>query len=308
MSALHDQAERLRALAMGRGLSVPSDAGGVARSARRAHVVAIASGKGGVGKTSIAVNVSIALAEAGRETVLIDGDFGLGNADMLCGLSPSRHVGAVVTGQRSLDEIAVRYRPGLRLVPCGSGVASLADLDASARRRFMESFAELERSAEVLVLDCGAGLGPVVLDLLALADTTLIVTTPEPTSVADAYGVIKTVLTREPRPRPGSVRLVVNQSSGAKEAVEIHARMASVCDRFLGFGLPFAGRIAADARVSQSVRMRRPLLLAHPKSEAARDVRSLSAYLESVVRGNEEVSAARRGLLDRLWNLVGGTN
>jgi flagellar biosynthesis protein FlhG len=269
-------------------------------------VVAIASGKGGVGKTNIAVNLSIALADAGRETVLIDGDFGLGNADMLCGLSPSRHVGAVVSGQRSLEEIAIRYRPGLRLVPCGSGVASLADLDGAARRRFMESFAELERSAEILVLDCGAGLGPVVLDLLALADTTLIVTTPEPTSVADAYGVIKTVMTRDPRPRPRSVQLVVNQSSGMKEAVEVHGRIAAVCDRFLGFGLPFAGSIASDGRVSQSVRLRRPLIVVHPKSEASRDVRSLSVYIEAIVCGSEGAAPSRRGLLERLWNLVGG--
>jgi flagellar biosynthesis protein FlhG len=227
---------------------------------------------------------------------------------MLCGLSPSKHIGAVVAGQRSLEEVAIRYRPGLRLVPCGSGIAALADLDDAARRRFMESFAELECSAEILMLDCGAGLGPVVLNLLALADTTLIVTTPEPTSIADAYGVIKTLMTREPRPRAGSVRLVVNQSSGSKEAIEIHARMAAVCDRFLGFGLPFAGRIASDARVSRSVRMRRPLLVAHPKSEAACDVRSLSAYVESVVRGSVVASPGRRGLLDRLWNLAGGTN
>ncbi len=300
MTALSDQATRLRALALG--------AEPVARAARRAHVIAVASGKGGVGKTNIAVNLAIALADSLHETVLIDGDFGLGNADMLCGLSPSRHVGAVVDGRRSLEEIAVQYRPRLRLVPCGSGVASLADLDSASRRRFMEAFAQVERSAEVLILDCGAGLGAVVLDLLALADTTLIVTTPEPTSIADAYGVIKTLMTREPRPLPRSIRLVVNQASGRKEAVAVHARMAAVCDRFLGFGLLFAGMVSLDARVPQSVRMRRPLLVAHPRSEASRDVRSLSVCLERDVLREATACRSERGLLERLWNLVGGTN
>ncbi|MBL8747506.1 MAG: MinD/ParA family protein [Phycisphaerae bacterium] len=304
MSALSDQAARLRALAQKMELA-PRGAGAV-RASDRARVIAVASGKGGVGKTNIAVNLAIALADAGRETVLIDGDFGLGNADMLCGVSPGGHVGAVVQGRRSLEDIAVRYRPRMRLVPCGSGVASLADLDAASRRRFMESFGELERTAEVMILDCGAGLGAVVLDLLALADLTMIVTTPEPTSIADAYGVIKTVATRDPKPAARSVQLVVNQASSLEEARSVHARVSAVCDRFLGFGVPFAGMVSLDARVSQSVRMRKPMLLAHPRCAASRDVRSLSVCLEAGLMKPRGAGCPEQGLLERLWRVLGG--
>lgn len=275
MTALTDQATRLRALAVAAG-PAPS---APARHPGRAAVIAIASGKGGVGKTNLAVNLSIALADAGRETVLVDGDFGLGNADMLCGLTSARHIGSVLEGTRDMNDVAVRYRPALRIVPGGSGIASLADLNDMARARFADAFATLEHSADALILDCGAGLGSIVMDLLALADAAFIVTTPEPTAIADAYGLIKTLAARAPTPAVGSMHLVVNQSSGPREARDVHARIAAVSDRFLGVGVLFAGEVTADIRVSQSVRMRKPFLLAHPRCDAARDVRSLSDYV-----------------------------
>lgn len=318
MTAALDQASRLRALVhdqrqeaapdrLSPPVTGPATHAPARAEGRRAHVIAIASGKGGVGKTSLAVNLAICMARSGRDTVLFDGDFGLGNADMLCGLPPGRHLGSVLSGERAVDDVAARFMPGMRLIPCGSGVAGLADPDAAARRRLAETFEMIARSAEIVLIDCGAGLGPVVLNLVAAADTTLIVTTPEPTAIADAYGLIKSSISAEPRPSPGVFRLVVNQCRSRAEGESVHARIAAVCDRFLGYRLPLAGTVLADSRVGQAVRDRRPLLLTHPRSDAARDVLSLSGSLLRLACSESLTVAASGGAWSRLWRIIART-
>jgi flagellar biosynthesis protein FlhG len=298
MTALADQAARLRALVE---RADPAPCPPAAPPARSAHVIAIASGKGGVGKTCLAVNLSLALAAGGLETVLIDGDTGLGNADLLLGVPAGPHLGAVVRGTRTLDDVAVRVAPRLRLIAAGSGIASLADLDASARSRLIDAFATIERSARVILIDCGAGLGPVVLDLVASADTVLVVATPEPTAIADAYGLIKTLAIREPRPSSGTVRLVVNQAADRAEAARIHARMSAVSERFLGLSIPLSGWVGRDPHVAQAVCARRPFILSAPRSTAGKHVRDLCGSVRERIDREAPRSVEASGLLTRWW-------
>lgn len=291
-----DQATALRALV--ESSNVPS------RSAltRRAVVIAIASGKGGVGKTSIAVNLSIALHELGCRTTLVDADPGMANADVLCGLSPAKRLEAVVLSSghssRTMSQIAIEAPGGFRLVPGAVGVARMAELPREDRAAILSGLADLERDSDIVIIDNGAGLGPSVLSFLNAADLSVIVATPEPPSIADAYALIKCALAQQdadrfadrahrgvaPAPATPPMTMLVNQAADAREASAVHARVAAVCARFLSYPLPMVGAIAQDPRVAAAVRERRPFLLGAPRSPASRDIRAVAGALVRQLR------------------------
>ncbi len=308
-----DQASSLRALVSASREIIRPRSGAPARSAR---VISIASGKGGVGKTTIAVNLCIALAQARTRVTLLDADLGMANADVMCGVMPLRRLERAVAGDehaqrpQSLSELAIDAPGGFRLVPGAAGVARMAELNGEQRAVLIAGVAELASTGDLVVVDTGAGLGRGVRSFLNIADLVLIVATPEPTSIADAYALIKCVLTR-----PGSeliedriglpghrtripISLIVNQVTGADEARKVHTRIASVCARFLTYPLPMAGWISQDVRVGRSVRARRPLLLDSPNCPAAKDLRRIAAEIDST-RVREPARTGRLSALAR---------
>jgi len=252
-----------------------------------AKVIAIASGKGGVGKTNFAVNLSIALAQRGLRVVLIDADLGTANVDVLCGLNPAARLNHVITAipvhdgaRRSASDILIDAPGGFRLLPGAAGVSRMADLTSTQQHRLLEIVGELERDADVLVVDTAAGVGRSVTCLVESADMGIVVTTPEPTSIADAYALVKCLILAESgqwqTEQAARLRLVVNQAGQAGEAAAVHARLRAVCERFLGVSIHMLGEIAQDLRVAQSVRVRRPFLLHAPDCPAARHVVALA--------------------------------
>lgn len=313
-----DQASRLRAMVNATdrpapvsqaepSVAAPSAPATAPSAPRRVWTIAIASGKGGVGKTNVAVNLALALADAGVTTTLLDGDLGLANADLLLGLRAGPHLGDVLTGARTLDQICVRVTPRLTLVPGASGIARLADLDLRQRAMLGVVVERLERRSQALILDCGAGIGSGVLSLVGCADQSLIVTTPEPTAIADAYALIKCVVAARPGAERGSGRmsLVVNQAADTSEGKRVHARIAAVCDRFLAYPLPLAGVIEHDERVRAAVRERRPFLVGSPKSNAARSVRLLSGSLIQQMGGTPQSTPSSGSSLSRMLRAFG---
>jgi flagellar biosynthesis protein FlhG len=278
-----DQASRLRALVdamAGARAAAPARA-----PARRVPVVAIASGKGGVGKTNLAVNLAIALVQAGHRTTLLDADLGMANADVLCGLSPGRRLDQVIAEGGALASCAVAAPGGFLLVPGAVGVARVADLDAPSRQRLVEKLWELEARSDLVLIDTGAGIGRDVLAFAAAADRLLVVLTPEPTSIADAYGLIKCAVTRARASGGGEPRvgLVVNEVRRHTEAERVSARLSGTCERFLGCCPALLGSVRLDERVGQAVRRRQPHLLAWPRCPASRDVRLLASALTGQV-------------------------
>ena len=256
------------------------------RSARRVPIVAIASGKGGVGKTCLAVNLSIALAQRGLRATLLDADLGMANADVLCGLTPRRRLDDALRARgrdgtsEPIRQIAVRAPGGFLLVPGTAGLARPSGLDPDARAVLLSGLAALERDSDIILIDSAAGVGRDVMSFVLSADHAIVVATPEPASITDAYGLVKVARLSAPRrqARP-RLTLVVNQVGSEDEARAVHGRISRCAEAFLGAGVPLMGWISHDAAVPAAVRRRCPHLVHSPRSAASADVRALAGVL-----------------------------
>ncbi len=286
-----DQATLLRALVRSnRPGRVQNDAEPVPV---RVPMIAIASGKGGVGKTVTAVNVCAAIYRQGIRVVLIDADFGTANADVLCGISPTRRLDAMT--QQRLSRICVRTPAGFGLVPGSVGMKHLAKGDVSQRAMVRHAAQELSAAADLIVIDTGAGIDETVVGLCLEADLTAVVATGDPTSIADAYALIKTITLRSrSRGDQPDLGVVINQTRSSREAHAVHHRLAAVSKRFLKHDLAMLGWISRDGKIAESVRQRSPLLAVRARRGGARDLARLSQTL-----------LGRIGLLDQGGNRVG---
>lgn len=266
MTVLMDQAAQLRTL--------------MEQSRPRASVIAITSGKGGVGKSNVAVNLAIQLSSAGRDVVLLDADLGLANADVLCNVDLPFNLSHVIARKKELSEVLVRAPGGFRLIGGASGLARMADLSDFDRQRIVSAMAELETQADIILIDTGAGISPNVLSFTRAADHVLVVTTPEPTAITDAYAVVK-VISRDGGER--RISLLVNQARSHNESRVVFERIAKVARQFLGVNVYDAGYIPADENVPLAVRRRTPFLLGTPRCPASLCIAQLAMRLEQGV-------------------------
>jgi flagellar biosynthesis protein FlhG len=291
-AAVIDQATHLRSL-----MQTTTGTSGVpvqqqtAQLRRRAAVIAITSGKGGVGKSNIAVNLAIKLSMAGKETVLLDADLGLANADVLCNMDLRSNLSHVIGRHKTLQDVIVTGPGGFGLIGGASGLARMADLSDLDRQRLVDAMAELEQRADVILIDTGAGISPNVLTFTRAADHVLVVTTPEPTAITDAYAVIK-VIARQAAADGQALNsdaagqrmsLLVNQVRTAGEARVVHERIAKVARQFLNVKVFDAGYVLHDEAVSDAVRRRTPFVVSAPRSAAAQCIAHLAMRLEQGV-------------------------
>jgi len=246
---------------------------------RRGRLIAVASGKGGVGKTWLSITLAHALARAGQRVLLFDGDLGLANVDIQLGLVPAHDLGGLIAGRASLAESVVTFAAGGFDILAGrSGSGALASLDAPALARVLAELRAATALYQSVVLDLGAGLDRVVRRLAAAADTLLVVATDEPTSLTDAYAVLK--LHAADCPGGGAdTRVVVNQAASAAAGARTFATLARACGAFLGKAPAFAGVVRRDERVRETLRRQGLLLTRHPASPAAADIEQLAAAL-----------------------------
>jgi len=252
----------------------------------------IMSGKGGVGKTNVALNLGFALNQMGHKLMLMDCDLGLANLDVLLGMTPDRNLQDLLSGEATPDDVVLSVEPGLNILPAASGVPELVEMDQNQRDALFETLKELISTYEFLLLDLGAGISDTVLSLARMAQMRVVLVTPEPTSLTDGYAIIKVLHARH------GVRdfcVVVNQAS-AEEARETFQRLNMACKSFLGFELVNLGHIRLDRTVTEAVRNQTPLARFAPQCPAYKDIQSLAARIAQYRVTNIEAIAGRTPL------------
>ena len=240
--------------------------------------VAVTGSKGGVGKSNLVVNVAVSLARSGRRVLLVDGDLGLANVDVLLGLVPQRTVEHLVRGESTLEDLLLTGPSGVRVLPAASGVPELARLNGRNRKRLLTALARSSESADDVLVDTGAGLGEATLSLQIAASRVIVVTTPEPTSLVDAYASLKVIWTADPE-KP--VDLVVNNVDGDADGRRAYDQIARASKHFLGREPGWLGPVYRDPKVGEAVRRQRAVLDLFPTSPAARCYQRIALALAS---------------------------
>ncbi len=261
---MRDQASTLRNLIQRRSADAPTAA------SERARIVAFTSGKGGVGKSNLALNVAVAMAQGGTRVCLLDANPGSSNIDLLCGLNCYWNFGHVLTGAKSLGEVILKGPAGINFVPGASGL-----LDVAVSQELAEQIATLETAYDVLIIDAGTGLTESARRFARVADVTFLVTTPEPTAIADAYATLKAWQGSV----PSMPDVLVNRASSAAQAKQILDRFAQTVELFLRCSAPSGCWVAEDAAVPQAVVARRPFVEIAPDGAATRDVQAIAKRL-----------------------------
>ncbi len=260
-------------------LSAGDQADDLRRLARKvlphARVLVVTSGKGGVGKTNLSVAIALALSP-GRRVVLLDADLGLANVDVLLGVTAQRNLADVIAGRCDMVDALAAGPSGLSVLAGASGVPRMADLGEAERQTLFHQLDGLQHWADILVIDTGAGISRNVIAFAACADDVVVVTTPEPTAMIDAYATIKMIHREEAHPR---MRLVVNQAASAKEGERVARGVAHTCRRFLGVEIALLGCVPSDPHVPEAVRRQKSFYAESPGCAAAAAVREIAAGL-----------------------------
>ena len=241
------------------------------------RVIAITSGKGGVGKTNFALNLAIYLARANKRVIVIDADFGLANVEVLLGVSPRYSFREVLSGEVSIVDALTTGPEGVRFLSGGSGLTQLADVTDSHMAVLLAGFSQLDELADILIIDTGAGISKNVTNFLKASHETVVVTTSDPTAIADAYAIMKAIA--EDNPEPPQLKIVINRVDSQKEGVEVFDRLHRVCSRFLNMKPINLGNIPYDRSLVKAVKSQEPVALMYPNSESSRSIEAISKRL-----------------------------
>lgn len=262
-------------------------------------VIAVTSGKGGVGKSNFSLNFAIGVAELGKKVVILDADFGLANLDILMGVSPKYNLYEMVEQRLSVWEIIEHGPGGIEYIAGYSDFSKLSMIDEFKMNYLFEQLKRLDGYADYVLIDTGAGLTREALQFLLAADEIFLVMTPEPTSITDGYTIIKMLHAKNPYIR---AKLIVNRATSIQEGKSTAERIYTVAKRFLNVDITCIGYICEDQNMSKSVKMQEPLLLAFPKTTAAVNIREIAR--KYVHPDRVEESNGMRGFLQKMLNLI----
>jgi len=288
---MEDQAEKLREimrqkrshsrLGLGRRAQahiVGNPVNTESREDKKTRIITISSGKGGVGKTNLSVNMALAFARIGRKVVVMDADLGLANINVMFNLIPKYNLYHVIKKQKTIQEILVETEYGISIVAGASGFSQIANMGRKERQDFIDEMNNLS-FADIILIDTGAGVSSNVLDFVAAADDAIIVTTPEPTAITDAYSIIKIIAT-EYKAIDMELKLVVNRARGAAEAKNVADRMINITGQFLNMKMDYLGFVYEDQAVINAVRHQKPFMVVDPKCKASICVQHLVSRMD----------------------------
>jgi len=275
-----DQANRLRALAR---TQAPEP------SLFHSRVMAIASGKGGVGKTNVVAGLAMTLAQLGQKVVILDADFGLANLDILLGLAPEFTLEHVLSGQKLMEDILIEGPFGIKIIPASSGIQEMTRLDASAELRLVQGLQRISLAHDWLLIDTAAGIHDSVIKLLMAAQEVLLITTPEPTALVDVYAMVKVVHLRDAT-KP--LWLLVNNAQNEEEAEETIEQLQAATKRFLNRELNVLGMVPSDPYILQAVRQQRGVVDLFPRSPAALAFENAARLLQEKISLQKDGFAA----------------
>ena len=268
-----DQAEQLREIMKGRGSEENN-------GAEKTRIITVTSGKGGVGKTNLSINLALAYAKLGKKVIVLDADLGLANVNVILGMIPKYNLYHIIRKQKTMKEIILDTDYGIKIVAGASGFFKIANLEEEERNGFITELSELS-SADIIIIDTSAGVSSNVLAFVAAADDVIIVTTPEPTAITDAYGIIKIIATEIDNMDIG-LKLIVNRVKSVTEGKKVAERVTNIAGQFLNLKVDYLGYVYDDPIVSASVIKQKPFLIAEPNSKAAICVKQLVSRLEKV--------------------------
>lgn len=262
-----DQADTLRQLARKTRKDQQSEAAqaGVVSDQKGIRVISVTSGKGGVGKSNVVSNLAIAMSTQGKKVLIIDADLGLGNLDVLLGLSPTYNLNHVFNGEKSLSEILIDGPAGIKIIPAGSGVQEFTSLGQHEKLKLLDELDMLEEQFDVLIVDTEAGISENVTYFTVAAQEIIVVVTPEPTSITDVYALIKLLATRYSEHH---FKVLVNMAKDSEDALEVFRKLANVAGRFLDISLDYLGCVVKDDKVVEAVKRQKAVSELFPDSEA----------------------------------------
>jgi flagellar biosynthesis protein FlhG len=251
----------------------------ISRTSRGGTILAITSGKGGVGKTNVAINLAVSLTRLGHRVGVIDADFGLGNVDVLLGLAPEYHLGHYLSGEKTLEEIMVTGPHGLKIIPAGSGIRALTQLGRQQWRKFEAVVKKISSELDFLLIDTGAGISDNVVELLLMAERVMVVTSFDPAAIVDAYAVIKILTQNAPKKEIG---VIVNATRSAEEAHSVFRQLDVAAGKFLKRTLRFFGHVLYDPAVREAVLAQLLVVDYQPQAAASRCFRILASRLAGI--------------------------
>lgn len=287
---MEEQAKELRVL-MGNGKSKNL-------SEHNTRIIAITSGKGGVGKTNIAVNLAIAYAQIGKKVILIDGDLGMANVNVLLNVVPQYNLMQVINHQKTMKEIILDTECGIKFIAGANGFSRIANLSKEELDYFAKEFSSLS-NADIIIIDTGAGIANNVLQFVAAADEVYVVTTPEPTAITDAYGIIK-IITTELVDHQINIKLLVNRVHSAEEGKRISDRIITIVGQFLNYKVEYIGFVYDDPVVQASVLRQKPFMIVNPTSKPAVCLKHIVGRIEKTDIGMDN------GVSNFLKKFLGG--
>lgn len=288
-----DQAERLRQMALMKNKENDRENS----TMEKTRIITITSGKGGVGKSNIVVNLSIALQKMGKKVLILDADIGMGNDDILMGFLPKYTVFDTIFDDVEIEDILIEGPYGVKLLPGGTGISKIEELTNYQREELLNKISSLN-GFDYILMDTGAGINRTVLGFVAVCDELIVITTPEPTALTDAYSLMKAIAKFQLKPKGN---IIVNRVIKEREGEITFGKFDNAVKKFLNIDVEYLGKVSEDRALIQSVREQKPFIVNYPDSEVSRDIKNIACKLTGEV--NKPNSIGIQGLFKKIFNI-----